>query len=116
MRDFKKLQIWQVGYEIASRCFKLTSTFDKYHKWGIGLQINKSGVSIPSNVAEGNSRKSEKDKKRYIEYALGSTYELETQLLVSQSANLGDQKEIKEILILLMSEQKMLMAFLDLLD
>ena len=71
MRDFKKLEIWQFAFQIANKCFQLTEAFPKYHQWGIGIQINKSAVSIPSNVAEGNSKSSEKDKKRFMEIALG---------------------------------------------
>lgn len=115
MRDFKKLEIWQFGFEIANKCFELTDAFSKYHQWGIGIQINKSAVSIPSNVAEGNGKSSEKDKKRFMEIARGSSFELETQLLISKSRKLGDQNITTEILELVDREQKMLMSFINLL-
>jgi four helix bundle protein len=60
MRNFKELKIWQKVFQIAVNCFKVTGTFPKEEKFGIVSQINRSGVSIPSNIAEGSSRSSEK--------------------------------------------------------
>ena len=61
MRNFKELKIWQKGFEIAIKSFKLTNLFPKEEKFGISSQITKAAVSIPSNIAEGSSRSSEKD-------------------------------------------------------
>ena len=116
MRNFKKLDIWQVGFQIALNSFKITESFSKYHQWSIGLQINKSGVSIPSNVAEGNSRSSEKDKKRFIEISEGSSFELETQLLLAQALKIGNQELITATLSLIAKEQSMLFSFKNVLN
>ncbi len=62
--------------DIAVNCFNLTAAFPKEEKFGLSLQITKCGVSIPSNIAEGSSRKSEKEYARFIEISLGSAYEL----------------------------------------
>ncbi|MGN6352361.1 MAG: four helix bundle protein [Parafilimonas sp.] len=86
MKNFKQLRIWQKGFDIAVNSFKLTATFPNEQKFGIGSQITRAAVSIPSNIAEGSSRSSEKDYNRFLEISLGSTYELETQLLISQAA------------------------------
>jgi four helix bundle protein len=56
MRNFKELKIWQKGFQIAINCFKITSSFPAQEKYGLSSQINRAGVSIPSNVAEGSSR------------------------------------------------------------
>jgi four helix bundle protein len=90
MRNFKELKIWQKGFQMAVNSFKLTSTFPKEEKYGIISQITKAAVSIPSNIAEGSSRSSEKDYNRFIEISLGSTFELETQLLVAESVRYGE--------------------------
>lgn len=111
MKNFKELRIWQKGMDIAVNCFKLTTGFPKEEKFGLALQITRAGVSIPSNIAEGSSRHSEKDYFRFIEISMGSSYELETQLLIAQRANLGDQDMIKQTLIDVSDEQKMLMGF-----
>jgi four helix bundle protein len=116
MRNFKQLKIWQRGFDIAVKSFKLTSTFPKEEKYGISSQITKAGVSIPSNIAEGSSRKSEKDYSRFIEISLGSAFELETQLLISQAVNFGDQTLCKEILKDIDEEQKMLISFMNKLN
>jgi four helix bundle protein len=90
MRNFKQLKIWQKGFEIAVQSFKLTSSFPKEEKFGICSQITRAAVSIPSNVAEGSSRSSDKDYNRFLEISLGSSFELETQLLIAEASNYGD--------------------------
>jgi len=90
MRNFKELKIWQKGFNIAVKSFTLTASFPKEEKYGLSSQMTRAAVSIPSNVAEGSSRSSEKDYNRFLEISLGSTYELETQLLISQAVNYGN--------------------------
>ena len=116
MRNFKELKIWQKGFEIATKAYKLTNTFPKEERFGICFQINKSAVSIPSNVAEGNSRSSEKDKSRFIEISLGSAFEMETQLLISAAAGFGNDALRNEMLKDLDVEQKMLISFINKLN
>lgn len=69
-------------------------------------QINRCAVSIPSNIAEGSSRTSAKDYKRFIEISLGSCFELETQLLIGRQLNYADGKSITGLLNLLTEEEK----------
>ena len=111
MRNFKELLIWQKGFQISVNCFRITSIFPSSEKYGLSIQITRAGVSIPSNIAEGNSRTSEKDKCRFIEIAQGSSFELETQLLIAKELKYGDQLLISETLQLLAEEEKMLHAF-----
>ena len=113
MRNFKNLKIWQKGFDIAVKSFKLTSVFPREEKFGICSQITKAAVSIPSNVAEGSSRSSEKEYARFIEISLGSSYELETQLLISSAVNFGDCNLRNELLNDVNEEQKMLAGFLN---
>lgn len=112
MRNFKDLKIWQKGFDIAVRSFKLSSTFPKEERFGLCSQVTRSAVSIPSNIAEGSSRNSEKDYGRFVEISLGSSFELETQLLIAKAANLGDNALTNELLQQVDEEQKMLMSFL----
>ena len=116
MRNFKELKIWQKGFEIAVRSFKLVSTLPKEEKFGISSQITKAAVSIPSNIAEGSSRSSEKDYNRFIEVSLGSSFELETQLLIAEAVNYGD-KDLRRLLLKdVDEEQKMLISFMNKLN
>lgn len=111
MRNFKELRIWKNGIEIAIKTYRVTETFPKEDKYSIVQQMNKAGVSIPSNIAEGSSRKSEKDYFRFIEIALGSTYELETQVIIAEQLNKGDQQLLQELKTALIDEQRMLTGF-----
>jgi four helix bundle protein len=113
MRNFKELKIWKKGFEIAVKSYKLTSNFPKKEKFGITSQITRSGVSISSNIAGGSSRSSDKDYHRFIEIALGSSFELETQLLISQALTLGETVLTTEILKDVDEEQKMLISFMN---
>ncbi len=112
MRNFKELKIWQKGFMIAVDTFKLVSTFPKEEKCGISSQVTRSAVSIPSNIAEGSGRGSEKDYTRFIEISLGSSFELETQLLITDSINYGDKDLRRQILKDVDEKQKMLMSFI----
>ena len=113
MRNFKELKIWQKGFEIAIKVFELTNGFPKEEKYGIVSQITRSAVSIPSNIAEGSSRSSEKDYNRYLEISLGSSFELETQLLISKAVNFGNDDIRNQILRDVDEEQKMLISFMN---
>jgi four helix bundle protein len=111
MRNFKELSIWQKGIEIAVKTFQLTDTFPKEDKYGISQQMTRSGVSIPSNIAEGSSRRSEKDYARFIEISLGSSFELETQLVISEKLSKGDQILLQQLKEDISDQQKMLTGF-----
>ena len=111
MRNFKELRIWQKGIEIAVKTFQLTDTFPKEDKYGICQQMTRSGVSIPSNIAEGSSRRSEKDYARFIEISPGSSFELETQLIIFEKLSKGDQTLLQNLKTDLTDQQKMLTGF-----
>lgn len=113
MKNFKELRIWQKGMDIAVNCFKLIENFPKEEKYGLNQQITKSGVSIPSNIAEGSSRTSEKDYKRFCEISLGSAYELETQLLIAQRVSFGNTELLNQTLSEVNEEQKMILGFVN---
>ena len=116
MRNFKKLKIWQKGFEIAVKSFRLTSLLPKEERFGICSQITRAAVSVPSNIAEGSSRSSVKDYNRFVEISLGSAYELETQLLISRAVNFGNQNATEDLLKDVVEKQKMLIGFLNALN
>jgi four helix bundle protein len=111
MKDFKELKIWQKGFDITINSFMITRGFPAEQKFVLSSQITRAAISIPSNIAEGNSRTSDKDKNRFIEIALGSCFEMETQSLISQKLGFGDPLLILSTLDLLMKEEKMLTSF-----
>jgi len=116
MRNFKQLLIWQKGFEIAVQSFKLVETFPKEEKFGLSSQITRASVSIPSNIAEGSSPTSEKDYNRFPEHSLGSSFELETQLLIAGAINYGDNVIRSKMLQSVTDEQKMLVSFMSKLN
>jgi four helix bundle protein len=111
MRNFKELKISQKGFQIAINSFKITETFPSNERFGLTSQINRAGVSIPSNIAEGSSRSSQKEYNHYVEVSLGSCFELETQLLIAKELNYGNQTILTEVLAQITEEEKMLTAF-----
>jgi four helix bundle protein len=111
MRNFKDLRIWQKGIDIAVKTFKLTDTFPKEDKFGLSQQMNRAGVSIPSNIAEGSSRTSQKDYTRFIEISLGSAFELETQIVIAERLNKGNQELLQELKADVTDQQRMLTGF-----
>jgi len=116
MKNFKGLIIWQTGFRIATNCFKIVEEFPAREKFGLSLQVTKAGVSIPANIAEANSRSSDKDKMRFIEFALGSCFELQTQLLLAQAVNFGIRELIADTLTLIEEEIKMIHRFMGTLN
>ena len=97
MRKFKELQIWQLGIEITKAIYKIAEKFPKEERFGIRSQMTRAAVSIPTNIAEGSSRQSDVDFRRFLEIALGSLYELETQLIVLKELSIIDNKELDPI-------------------
>ena len=72
-------------------------TFPKEEKFSLVQQMTKAAVSIPSNIAEGSSRSSEKDYCRFIEISIGSAFELETQIIIAEKLNKGNQQLLQEL-------------------
>nr|MBI1229102.1 four helix bundle protein [Cytophagales bacterium] len=87
MRDFRKLEIWNKGISVAKEIYALTETLPQSEKFGLISQMQRCAVSIPSNIAEGCSRNSEIEYKRFLEIAIGSAFELETQLIICSELN-----------------------------
>ena len=113
MRDFKKLLIWQMGMDIVKLVYKVVRHLPEEERFGLRYQMTKSGISIPSNIAEGSAKRSQKDYHRFVEIALGSAYELETQSLVVESQGWVPSELINELLDLVRREQQMVTRFMD---
>ncbi len=84
MHNFKELKIWNRAMDMVVEVYKTTEKFPSEEKYGITSQIRRSAVSVPSNVAEGAGKNSDKDFVRFLSIAQGSSYELQTQLILSQ--------------------------------
>ncbi len=80
---YKELEAWKEARKLVKEVYKLTSEFPKSEIYGLTSQITRCAVSIPSNIAEGCIRFSDKDTKKFIDIALGSVAELDTQLILA---------------------------------
>lgn len=72
MRNFRKLVIWQKAVEVAVNVYEAVKDFQGSDLYTLGNQMKRASVSVPSNIAEGCSRRSSADKRRFVEIALGS--------------------------------------------
>ena len=81
--NFRKLTIWKEGIELAKVTYSTTKIFPKSETYGLSNQMQRCAVSVPSNIAEGTAKSTDKHFLQYLESALGSAYEWETQLIIS---------------------------------
>ena len=112
MKNFKLLRVWQLGFKISVSAYRLTAGFPVEERFGLSSQIRNAAISIPSNIAEGSSRSSEKDYSRFIEIALGSAFELTTQVMIADNLQFGDPVLRKLLLKDIEQEHIMLHSFL----
>jgi four helix bundle protein len=111
MHKFKDLKVWKKSRLFCSEIYSITSKFPETEKFGLTNQLRRASVSIPSNIAEGPSRHSNKDFARFLQIAIGSAYEIETQLLIATDLNFLNQKELSLLLSSLDSIIKMTSKF-----
>ena len=80
--NFRELTVWKKSMNLVFEIYKLTRELPDLEKFGLVSQINRAAVSIPSNIAEGTSRITDKEITRFLNFSMGSAYELETQLML----------------------------------
>ena len=104
MNKLQDLKIWNKAIQLATDVYKVTANFPNEEKYGLTSQIKCSVVSISSNIAEGAGRNSSKEFQQFLAIANGSSYELQTQLIITLNLNLITkevfdplQKQIEEI-------------------
>jgi len=81
--NYKNLKIWKLGLEITNDVSDILMDFPKHERYDLSSQMSKCSVSMPSNIAEGSGR-NDKSFRVFIDYSLGSSFELGTQLLVAK--------------------------------
>ena len=108
---FKKLGVWKKGVELAKKIFLITKGFPKEEQYGITSQIRRASVSVPSNIAEGSQKGTDKEFARYILISKGSLAELETQLILSEDFEYITNEKLNDLSLNISELQKMLHAF-----
>ena len=92
-RNFRNYQVWQDAVEFASHVYKITTEMPWFEKKGLCDQLQRAVVSISSNIAEGSAKPSDADFAKFLDVALGSSYEVETQLLISHKVGYIDEEK-----------------------
>lgn len=83
VRNYRDLEVWQKGIDLAKDIYQLTYKFPESEKYGLSDQLRRSAVSVPSNIAEGHARRNDKEFSYFIRVVLGSCAELDTQLIIA---------------------------------
>ena len=104
--SYRDLVVWQKSMELTKKIYTITKDFPKEEVYGLTSQIRRSAVSIPSNIAEGKGRNSDREFVRFLQISLGSLYELQTQFELSLSFNYVSN--IQDIFELSLEIEKML--------
>ncbi len=103
MRDYKELIVWQKSRILVKSIYDQTKLFPKEEQYGLTNQIRRAVVSIPSNIAEGYNRQSDKEFIRFLSIAKGSAAEVETQIILAKDLEYISSEE-SDIFLLQISE------------
>ena len=106
IKSYKDLLIWQKGIKIVCLVYQLVKSFPQEELYALSSQLKRASVSIPSNIAEGYGRNTDKSFSHFLDISRGSLFEIETQLLIITSKTL-----YTEILSQIEEESKMINAF-----
>jgi len=112
VRNFKRLEIWNKGIHIVKEIYKVSKLLPSEEKFGLRSQIKRAAVSIPSNIAEGSSRNSEIEFRRFLGITIGSLFELEIQLIIANELGFLRSEETKDLHNLVKEESKMINALI----
>lgn len=111
MHNFKELKVWQKSRKLVKEVYLITKKFPKEEQYGLTSQVRRAAVSIPSNIAEGCGRKTDKDTKRFFDIAQGSSFEIETQIILAHDLGFISRKETAKIWRKIEEVQKMIRGF-----
>lgn len=93
-KNYRELIVWQDAIKIAKTVYQLTGKFPKQEIYALADQLRRAAVSVPSNIAEGQARKSPGDFRRFLHIALGSLAEVDTQLILAQEFGYLSKEDI----------------------
>lgn len=98
MRNFRALNVWQDAMKLVKEIYLLTKALPQTEKFGLISQMQRCAVSIPANIAEGSAKYSQKDFVRFLQIGLGSSYELETYLVICTDLQFFSKTESIKVL------------------
>lgn len=107
-KGFKELEVWKLAMRLADHVYDVPTQFPEHQKYSLVQQMQRSAVSVPSNIAEGSARNGKKEFIQFLYIARGSLAELETQLILSYSKKYIAKENYISISALILSVNKML--------
>ena len=107
MHNFKELKVWQLSRDLVKEIYEVTAEFPSSEKYGLVSQLRRCTVSVPTNIAEGSGRNTDKDFAHFLNISLGSAYELETLLILSFDVNLISEDMLNKFSTKISEIQKM---------
>ena len=107
-QSFRDLLVWQRSMELAVEIYTLTRSFPKSELYGLTSQMRRAAISISSNIADGKGRSSKGELRQFLGIARGSTFELQTQLLLARKLDLCDDAAAKLCLSLAAEVERMI--------
>lgn len=110
-RNFRNYKVWQDSINFATAIYQETRNFPSYEKYGLASQLQRAAVSISSNIAEGAAKSSDIDFARFLDMALGSSYEVESQLLIAKNIGYFNEDIFSKLLTENIEIQKQLTSF-----
>jgi len=111
-QDFHDLAVWQRAIDLTVGIYKLNRKFPKEETYGLVSQLRRASVSVASNIAEGRGRLNSGEFRQFLGIALGSTFEIQTQLFVARKLEMGDREAIGAAVALSDEVSKMLTSFI----
>ena len=97
MKTIREIKVWVKAIDFVTKLYKKTETFPQTEMYGLTSQMRRSAISIPSNIAEGFGRKTQKEFKRFLQISMGSLFELQTQLEISKNLKYLNDTDFNEI-------------------
>ncbi len=113
VRSYRDLLVWKKGIELTKAVYLLTKQFPGYEIYGLASQIQRAAVSVPSNIAEGQSRQSAQEFSHFIRIALGSLAEIDTQLTLAYELGYLCHDEEIQVMQMVIDLRKMLFGLLN---
>lgn len=96
---YKDLEVWKKSIELVKEVYKITENFPQSEQFGLTSQIKRAVISIPSNIAEESARYSNKETSRFIDIAIGSIAETDTQLIIAKELDyITETKKVDDML------------------
>lgn len=111
-RNFRDYKVWQDAVNFATEVYNVTAEMPWFEKKGLCDQLQRAVVSISSNIAEGSARPSDADFAHFLDTALGSAYEVETQLLIAKNVGYIQEEQFDRLKTIIINTEQQITNFI----